>query len=103
MFAKEALMIVALLWVIYPVAGALPFWLSGEIPSFVDAVFESVSGFTTTGSTILTDIESLPKSMLFWRSFSHWLGGMGIIVFVTAVLPSIGMQSFRRTRQPCIS
>ncbi len=88
MFAREALMIVALLWVIYPVAGALPFWISGEIPSFVDAVFESVSGFTTTGSTILTDIESLSHGMLFWRSFTHWVGGMGVLVLAIAILPA---------------
>ncbi|MBP0960560.1 MAG: TrkH family potassium uptake protein [Oscillospiraceae bacterium] len=88
MFAKEGLMIVALLWVIYPVAGALPFWLSGEIPSFVDAVFESVSGFTTTGSTILTDIESMSHGMLFWRSFTHWVGGMGVLVLAIAILPA---------------
>ncbi len=88
MFAKEGLMIVALLWVVYPVAGALPFWISGEIPSFTDAVFESVSGFTTTGSTILTDIESLSHGMLFWRSFTHWVGGMGVLVLAIAVLPA---------------
>jgi len=88
MFAKEGLMVVALLWVLYPVAGALPFWISGEIPSFVDAVFESVSGFTTTGSTILTDIESLSHGMLFWRSFTHWVGGMGVLVLAIAILPA---------------
>ncbi len=88
MFAKEGLVVVALLWVIYPVAGALPFWLSGQIPSFIDAVFESVSGFTTTGSTILTDIESLSHGMLFWRSFTHWVGGMGVLVLAIAILPA---------------
>ena len=86
-FATEGLMVVALLWVLYPVAGAMPFYLSGQIPSFVDAVFESVSGFTTTGSTILTDIESLSHGMLFWRSFTHWVGGMGVLVLAIAVLP----------------
>ncbi|MGN0622170.1 MAG: TrkH family potassium uptake protein [Porcipelethomonas sp.] len=90
MYAREGLVIVALLWIIYPVAGALPFYLSGEIPGFVDAVFESVSGFTTTGSTILTDVESMPKGMLFWRSFTHWVGGMGVLVLAVAVLPSNG-------------
>ena len=67
--------------------GALPFVISGHIPSFVDAFFETVSGFTTTGSTILQNIEVLPKSLLFWRSFTHWIGGMGILVFVIAVMP----------------
>lgn len=88
MFAREGLMIVALLWVVYPIAGALPFWLSGAIPSFADAVFESVSGFTTTGSTILNDIESLSHGMLFWRSFTHWVGGMGVLVLAIAILPA---------------
>lgn len=88
MYAKEGLVIVALLWILYPVAGALPFYISGQIPSFVDAVFESISGFTTTGSTILTDIESLSNGMLFWRSFTHWVGGMGVLVLAVAILPS---------------
>lgn len=88
MYAKEGLIIVALLWIAFPLAGAFPFFLSGEIPHFIDAVFESVSGFTTTGSTILTNVESLSHGMLFWRSFTHWIGGMGILVFALAVLPS---------------
>lgn len=88
MYAREGLVIVALMWVIYPIVGALPFYISGEIPNFIDAVFESISGFTTTGSTILTDIESLSKGMLFWRSFTHWIGGMGVLVFAIAILPS---------------
>lgn len=88
MYAREGLVIVALMWVIYPIVGALPFYISKEIPSFIDAIFESVSGFTTTGSTILTDIESLSKGMLFWRSFTHWIGGMGVLVFIIAILPS---------------
>lgn len=88
MFAREGLVIVAFMWVIYPILGALPFWISGEIPHFVDAVFESISGFTTTGSTILTDIESLSRGMLFWRSFTHWVGGMGVLVLAIAILPS---------------
>ena len=69
------------------VFGALPFVISGEIPSFADAFFETVSGFTTTGSTILTDVEALSHGTLFWRSFSHWIGGMGVLVFAMAVLP----------------
>lgn len=88
MYNKEGLVIVALLWIVFSIAGAMPFFVSGEIPRFVDALFESISGFTTTGSTILTDIEALSHGMLFWRSFTHWIGGMGILVFVLAVLPS---------------
>ena len=88
MYTKEGLIIVAMLWIVFPLAGAMPFYISGEIPHFVDAVFESVSGFTTTGSTILSDVESLSHGMMFWRSFTHWIGGMGILVFALAVLPS---------------
>lgn len=88
MYAREGLVIVAMLWIVLPIAGALPFVISGEIPRFADAFFESVSGFTTTGSTILTDIESLSHGMIFWRSFSQWIGGMGILLFALAVFPS---------------
>lgn len=88
MYAREGLVIVALLWVIFPIIGALPFYLSGEIPHFTDAIFESISGFTTTGSTILTDVEALSRGMLFWRSFTHWVGGMGVLVLAVAILPS---------------
>jgi len=88
MYTREGLVIVALMWVIYPIVGAIPFYISGEIPSLVDAIFESMSGFTTTGSTILKDIENLSKGMLFWRSFTHWIGGMGVLVFAIAILPS---------------
>ena len=86
-YAREGFLTVALSWVILSVFGALPFYLSGEIPSFVDALFETISGFTTTGASILTDVEALPHSMLFWRSFTHWIGGMGVLVFVLAILP----------------
>lgn len=86
-FAREGFVIVALCWVLLSVLGAIPFCVTGEIPSYVDAVFETVSGFTTTGSSILTDVEALSNASLFWRSFSHWIGGMGILVFVVAVLP----------------
>ena len=86
-YARDGLAIVALVWVLLSVFGALPFVITGEIPSFVDALFEMVSGFTTTGSTILTDVESLSHGILFWRSFSHWIGGMGVLVFAMAVLP----------------
>ena len=86
-YAKDGYVIVALTWILMSLFGALPFFISGYIPSFVDAFFETVSGFTTTGSTILREIESLPKSLLFWRSFTHWIGGMGILVFVIAIMP----------------
>ena len=86
-YAREGLVIVALSWVLMSVFGALPFVISGEIPNFVDAFFETVSGFTTTGASILRDVEALSQSMLFWRSFTHWVGGMGVLVFVMAILP----------------
>lgn len=89
---RDGFLIVTLCWLTASLVGALPFFLAGAIPSYVDAFFETCSGFSTTGCSILTDIESLPKSMLFWRSFTHWLGGMGIIVFATALLPSIGIK-----------
>ena len=82
-FARDGLAIVALVWVLMSAFGALPFVISGEIPSFIDAFFETVSGFTTTGSTILTDVEALSHGTLFWRSFTHWVGGMGVLVFIT--------------------
>ena len=81
-YAKEGLIIVATAWIFWSLAGALPFVLSKSIPNYVDAFFETVSGFTTTGSTILTEIEGLPKGILFWRSLTHWVGGMGVLVFV---------------------
>lgn len=97
-YAKEGFLIVALSWVAMSLIGAVPFTLGGEIPSFTDAFFETVSGFTTTGASILTDVESLGKGALFWRSFSHWIGGMGVIVFVTAVLPSVSDRSIHILR-----
>lgn len=89
--ARDGFLIVSLCWLVASAIGAVPFVLSGAIPSYVDAFFETCSGFSTTGSSILNDVEALPKSMLFWRSFTHWLGGMGIIVFAVAITPSIGM------------
>ena len=86
-FAKESFFIVSIVWIIVSLIGCLPFIISGYIPNFLDAFFETVSGFTTTGATILKDIEILPKGILFWRSFTHWIGGMGVLVFVMAVLP----------------
>lgn len=80
----------AMSWIVLSLAGALPLWMSGQIPSFIDAFFETVSGFTTTGATILNDIEALDNCMLFWRSLSHFLGGMGVIVFLLALLPKFG-------------
>lgn len=86
-YAKEGYVIVALSWILMSLFGALPFYFSGHIPNFTDAFFETVSGFTTTGATILRNVEALPKSLLFWRSFTHWIGGMGILVFVIAIMP----------------
>lgn len=87
LFARDGLAVVALAWIAMSAFGALPFCISGDIPHFVDAFFETVSGFTTTGSSILTEVESLTYSGLFWRSFTHWVGGMGVLVFVMAILP----------------
>ncbi|MDO5550896.1 MAG: TrkH family potassium uptake protein [Lachnospiraceae bacterium] len=89
-YAKEGFVCVALSWIILSIFGALPFYLSGEIPLFEDALFEVISGFTTTGSSILPDVEALSRCMLIWRSFTHWVGGMGVIVFMLAVLPLAG-------------
>ena len=83
-YAKEGLVCVGASWIVLSLYGCLPFWISGEIPVFIDAFFEIVSGFTTTGSSILTNVEALSKSLLYWRSFSHWLGGMGVLVFLLA-------------------
>lgn len=93
LYAKEGFIIVALSWIILSLFGALPFFLSGCIPNYVDALFETVSGFTTTGASILTEVESLPKCMLIWRSFTHWVGGMGVLVFVMAFVPLSGGQN----------
>ena len=87
-FAKEGFVITALSWIALSAVGALPFVISGEIPNYIDAFFETVSGFTTTGSSILTDVEALSHGILFWRSFTHWIGGMGILVLMAAILPS---------------
>ncbi len=92
-FAKDGLFIVGIAWITFSLLGALPFYFTGSINSYVNAVFETVSGFTTTGSTILTDIESLPNGILFWRSFTHWIGGMGVLVFVLAIIPLAGSRS----------
>ncbi|MBU1626494.1 TrkH family potassium uptake protein, partial [bacterium] len=90
-YRKEGLAVVTLGWIISALLGALPFYISRVIPSFVDAFFETMSGFTTTGATILINIEEIPMGLLFWRSLTHWLGGMGIIVLFVAVLPAMGI------------
>ncbi len=95
---REGFAVVAFGWIIVGLLGALPFWLSGQIPSFTDAAFESISGFTTTGASILPDIESRSHGTLFWRAMTHWLGGMGIVLLALAILPLLGvggMQLFR--------
>lgn len=89
--SRDGFFVVSLTWLVSSIVGAAPFLLSGAMPSFADALFESCSGFSTTGSSILTDIEIMPRSILFWRSFTHWLGGMGITVFVMAILPVLGI------------
>ena len=90
LYRREGLLVVGVGWLLTAALGALPYMLSGTLPGFVDAYFESMSGFTTTGSTVLVDIEATAKGILFWRSFTHWLGGMGIIVLFLAVLPALG-------------
>ena len=85
--AREGLVCVALSWIVMSLLGALPFVLSGQVKDYIDALFEIVSGFTTTGSSVIADVESLYKGLLYWRSFSHWIGGMGVLVFLLAVLP----------------
>ncbi len=97
-YAKEGFVIVSLAWVALSAIGALPFYISGEIPSYIDAFFETVSGFTTTGSSILTDVEAMSKGLLFWRSFTHWVGGMGVLVFVMAVVPTVSDRSIHILR-----
>lgn len=90
---REAYLIVTLVWVVFSLFGALPFYLSGYVHTYTDAFFETISGFTTTGASILTDIESLPHGLLFWRSLTHLLGGMGILVLTIAILPFLGVGS----------
>lgn len=97
-YAKDGFICVAGAWILLSAFGALPFVISGAIPSYIDAFFETVSGFTTTGATVLSEIESLPKGMLFWRSFTHWIGGMGVLVFMLAILPSAGGQAIHLLR-----
>lgn len=90
LYTREGFVTVALSWIIMSIFGAIPFVLSGDIPSYVDALFETISGFTTTGASILTNVEALSHASLFWRSFTHWIGGMGVFVFIMAILPLMG-------------
>lgn len=98
LYSRDGFVIVALSWTVMSIFGAMPFYLSGAIPSYVDALFEAVSGFTTTGASILSDVEALPKCMLMWRSFAHWVGGMGVLVFIMAFLPLSGGQNMHIMR-----
>ena len=97
-YAKEGFIIVTIAWLAMSLLGTLPFVFSGEIPSFTNAFFETVSGFTTTGASILDDVESLSHGLLFWRSFTHWIGGMGVLVFVMAILPNVSDRSIHIMR-----
>ena len=98
LFAREGFAIVGISWLLMSLLGALPFVISGDIPSYIDAVFETASGFTTTGASILNDVEGLTRSGLFWRSFTHWIGGMGMLVFLMAVMPMSGEHSMHIMR-----
>ena len=93
--AKEGLTIVALGWIMISILGAIPLYLANSTPTYIDALFEIVSGFTTTGSTVIGDVEALPLGILFWRGFTHWIGGMGILVFTLALLPTLGIGGFQ--------
>ena len=87
MLVREGIIIVGLSWLLMSLFGCIPFILTGEIPNFFDAFFEMASGFTTTGASIVQNVEELSHSVLFWRSFSHWIGGMGVLVFILAIIP----------------
>ena len=89
-YLREGFVTVALSWILMSVIGCLPFVINGDIPHFADALFEMISGFTTTGATVVSDVEGLTKGSLFWRSFSHWIGGMGVLVFLLAIVPMAG-------------
>ncbi len=92
---REGLAIVTLGWIVASIIGALPLYISGAVPSYIDCLFEIVSGFTTTGATIISNVEILPNSILFWRSLTHWIGGMGILVFTVSLLPALGIGGFQ--------
>lgn len=93
--ARDGVVIVALGWVLTSLFGAIPLWTSGSVPTYIDGVFEIVSGFTTTGASVIAEVSSLDKGILFWRSFTHWIGGMGILVFTLALLPALGVGSLQ--------
>lgn len=97
-YSREGFITVALAWIALSFFGALPFCISGEIPSFIDAFFETVSGFTTTGASILNDVEAMSRGLLFWRSFTHWIGGMGVLVFIMAIIPSLSDRNIHLLR-----
>ena len=97
-YIREGFAAVSLSWIVLSIVGALPFVFTGEIPNLIDALFETASGFTTTGASILSDVEALSRTSLFWRSFTHWIGGMGIFVFIMAVLPMTGARSLNLIR-----
>lgn len=97
-YAKDGFMVVSLGWILISMIGALPFVLSGDIPHYIDALFETVSGFTTTGASILENVEGLSRGCMFWRLFTHWIGGMGVLVFIMAVLPMSGEHSMHIMR-----
>ena len=97
-YAKDGFVIVGLGWILMSLFGALPFVISGDIPNYIDAVFETVSGFTTTGASILENVEEMSQGCLFWRSFTHWIGGMGVLVFIMAILPMSGEHSMHIMR-----
>ena len=101
-YAKDGFVCVAAAWILLGAFGALPFVFSGAIPNYISAFFETVSGLTTTGASILTEIESLPRGILFWRSFTHWIGGMGVLVFMLAILPLAGGQTMHLMRAICL-
>lgn len=98
LFARDGFAIVGLGWILLSLIGAIPFVISGSIPNYIDAVFETVSGFTTTGASVLNDIESMPRGDMFWRQFTHWIGGMGVLVFIMAVLPTSSEHSMHIMR-----
>ena len=97
-YARDGFVAVGLVWISMSLIGALPFVLNGDVSSYIDAVFETVSGLTTTGASVFTDIESLSRSNMFWRMFTHWIGGMGVLVFIMAVLPMSGEHSMHIMR-----
>ena len=98
MLTRDGFLVVVLSWLAVSAFGAIPFVITGTIPRYTDAFFETISGFTTTGASILRDIEGLPYSILFWRSLTHWLGGMGIVVLTVAVLPRLGIGGLKLMR-----